>query len=38
MNTYLILKSLHIIGAVLFLGNIIVTGCGRSWQTEPKTR
>jgi uncharacterized membrane protein len=26
MNTYLILKSLHIIGAVLFLGNIIVTG------------
>ena len=26
MNTYLILKSLHILGAVLFLGNIIVTG------------
>ncbi|OUR88108.1 hypothetical protein A9Q92_03475 [Methylophaga sp. 42_8_T64] len=26
MNTYLVLKTLHIIGAVLFLGNIIVTG------------
>ena len=25
-NTYLLLKSLHILGAVLFLGNIIVTG------------
>jgi len=25
-NTYLILKSLHILGAVIFLGNIIVTG------------
>lgn len=24
-NTYLILKSLHILGAVIFLGNIIVT-------------
>lgn len=26
METYLILKTLHIIGAVLFLGNIIITG------------
>jgi len=26
MNTYLLLKSLHILGAVLFLGNIIITG------------
>ena len=25
-DTYLLLKSLHILGAVLFLGNIIVTG------------
>lgn len=25
-NTYLLLKSLHILGAVLFLGNIIITG------------
>lgn len=25
-NTYLLLKSLHILGAVIFLGNIIVTG------------
>jgi len=25
-NIYLLLKSLHILGAVLFLGNIIVTG------------
>jgi uncharacterized membrane protein len=25
-STYLILKSLHIVGAVIFLGNIIVTG------------
>ncbi len=25
-NTYLLLKALHILGAVLFLGNIIVTG------------
>ncbi len=25
-NTYLLLKSLHILGAVVFLGNIIVTG------------
>ena len=25
-NTYLLLKGLHILGAVLFLGNIIVTG------------
>jgi uncharacterized membrane protein len=25
-NTYLALKSLHVLGAVLFLGNIIVTG------------
>lgn len=39
MDTYLILKSLHILGAVIFLGNIIVTGW---WKTladrtrEPK--
>ena len=26
VNTYLLLKSLHILGAVIFLGNIIVTG------------
>ena len=26
MDTYLLLKTLHIIGVVLFLGNIIVTG------------
>ncbi|BAS67922.1 DUF2269 family protein [Bathymodiolus septemdierum thioautotrophic gill symbiont] len=26
MNTYLLLKSLHILGVVLFLGNIIITG------------
>ena len=26
MDTYLLLKSLHILGVVLFLGNIIVTG------------
>jgi len=26
MGTYLLLKSLHILGVVLFLGNIIVTG------------
>ena len=26
MNTYLALKSLHILGVVLFVGNIIVTG------------
>lgn len=26
MNTYLLLKSLHLLGVVLFLGNIIVTG------------
>ena len=25
-STYLTLKSLHIVGAVVFLGNIIVTG------------
>ncbi|MFM8332492.1 MAG: DUF2269 family protein [Candidatus Methylumidiphilus sp.] len=25
-NTYLVLKCLHILGAVIFLGNIIVTG------------
>lgn len=25
-RTYLILKSLHILGVVIFLGNIIVTG------------
>jgi len=25
-NTYLLLKSLHIFGTVIFLGNIIVTG------------
>jgi len=25
-NSYLLLKSLHILGAVIFLGNIIVTG------------
>ncbi len=25
-NTYLLLKSLHLLGVVLFLGNIIVTG------------
>ncbi|KHD06601.1 membrane protein [Candidatus Thiomargarita nelsonii] len=25
-NTYLILKSLHLLGAIIFLGNIIVTG------------
>ncbi len=26
MNTYLLLKSLHILGIVIFLGNIIITG------------
>jgi uncharacterized membrane protein len=26
MNTYLLLKSVHILGVVLFLGNIIITG------------
>jgi len=26
MNTYLLLKSLHLFGVVIFLGNIIVTG------------
>ena len=26
MDTYLLLKTLHIIGAILFLGNIIITG------------
>ena len=26
MDTYLVLKSLHILGAVVFLGNIVVTG------------
>lgn len=26
VNTYLLLKSLHILGAVIFLGNIIITG------------
>jgi uncharacterized membrane protein len=26
VNTYLLLKSLHIFGVVIFLGNIIVTG------------
>lgn len=26
MNTYLLLKSLHILGIILFLGNIIITG------------
>ncbi|RMD67286.1 DUF2269 family protein, partial [Candidatus Parcubacteria bacterium] len=26
MDTYLAMKTLHIVGAVLFLGNIIVTG------------
>lgn len=25
-NSYLLLKSLHILGAVIFLGNIVVTG------------
>ena len=25
-NSYLLLKSLHILGAVIFMGNIIVTG------------
>ena len=29
-DTYLLLKSLHILGAVVFLGNIIVTGW---WKT-----
>jgi len=26
MNTYLLLKSLHLLGVILFLGNIIITG------------
>ena len=26
MDTYLVLKSIHIVGAILFLGNIIITG------------
>jgi len=26
MNTYLTLKSLHLLGVIIFLGNIIVTG------------
>lgn len=30
MDMYLLLKSLHILGAVIFLGNIIVTGW---WKT-----
>lgn len=30
MNSYLVLKSLHILGVILFIGNIIVTGW---WKT-----
>jgi len=30
MDTYLLLKTVHIIGAVLFLGNIIITGWWKS--------
>lgn len=30
MNTYLLLKSLHILGVAIFLGNIIITGW---WKT-----
>jgi len=26
MDNYLLLKSLHVLGVVIFLGNIIVTG------------
>lgn len=36
MNTYLLLKSLHILGVIIFLGNITVTGW---WKTmADKTR
>ena len=30
MDTYLLLKTVHIIGAVIFLGNIIITGWWKS--------
>ena len=31
MNRYLVLKSLHLLGVVLFLGNIIVSGWWKSF-------
>jgi len=37
-NAYLWLKTLHVLGAVLFLGNIIVTGWWKVWPTARATR
>lgn len=31
METYLLLKSLHIFGVIIFLGNIIVTAFWKTW-------
>lgn len=36
MNTYLFLKSLHILGVILFLGNIIVTGWWKTMADKTK--
>lgn len=36
MDTYLILKTLHIVGAVLFLGNIIITGWWKLMANQTK--
>lgn len=36
MNTYLLLKSLHILGIILFLGNIIITGWWKSMADRTK--
>jgi hypothetical protein len=35
MDNYLLLKSLHVLGVVIFLGNIIVTAGGGLSLTAP---
>lgn len=38
MNMYLLLKSLHILGVVIFLGNIIVTGWWKLMADKTKNK
>jgi uncharacterized membrane protein len=38
-NPYLLLKSIHIFGVILLMGNIIVTAWWKfQWLTKPKIR
>jgi hypothetical protein len=36
--SYNAFKVIHLLGVIVFLGNIIVTGSGRYWRSAPVSR